>query len=256
MNRLGSESWMEADWPAPPGIRAGTTLRGGGSSSGAFASLNLGLWTGDRVDLVRANRARVVRGLGLPAEPPWLRQVHGARVVRVESGAAAAARADACVSGRAGTVCAVLTADCVPILLCSDDGRRIGAAHAGWRGLLAGVIEATVGALATPPRSLLAWIGPAIGADHYRVGDELPARFAARDHAHLRAFAGDDNGRWHCDLATLARQCLARAGVEAVFGGRWCTARDAERFFSYRRESVTGRMASMVWLESRTTSQE
>lgn len=232
------------DWPAPAQVRALITTRAGGASVGPYASLNLADHVGDDPAAVRANRARL-RAL-LPTEPVWLEQVHGTDVLRVETGGAR--RADAAVSRAPGTVCAVLTADCLPVLLADRAGTVVAAAHAGWRGLSAGVLERTVVAMDTDPGQLLAWLGPAIGPDAFQVGDEVRAAFLAADAAAAAAFRPDGPGKWRADLYALARQRLARAGVQAVYGGGLCTFSDPGRFFSYRRDGTTGRMASLIWL--------
>lgn len=232
------------DWPVPARVRALITTRAGGTSVGPYASLNLADHVGDDPAAVRANRARL-RAL-LPAEPVWLEQVHGTDVLCVETGGAR--RADAAVSRTPGTVCAVLTADCLPVLLADRAGTVVAAAHAGWRGLCAGVLERTVAAMDTDPGQLLAWLGPAIGPEAFQVGDEVRAAFLAVDAAAAAAFRPDGPGKWRADLYALARQRLARAGVQARYGGGLCTFSDPGRFFSYRRDGTTGRMASLIWL--------
>jgi len=241
--------WMVPDWPAQAAVRALTTIRAGGHSRAPFDGLNLGLGIGDDATAVRANRALLHARAGLPSAPLWLHQVHGSRVVHAASGVARAARADACVARAPNQVCAVLTADCLPILLCDRAGTRIAAAHAGWRGLAAGVVEATVTALATRPAELLAWIGPAISGDAYEVGNAVRELFLAQDPATTHAFTRNQRGRWQCDLVELARRRLTRLGVAFVGGGNWCTAGDPARFFSYRRDRITGRMATLIWID-------
>ncbi len=243
------ESVLRAQWPAPRGVRALTTLRGpAGHSQGPFASLDLGLRNGDDPGVVQANRALLREGLGLPSPPRWLRQVHGTTVVR-EPAAGMEPEADAAVSCTPGTVLAILTADCLPMVLASQDGRWIGAAHAGWRGLAAGVLEATVAAIEAAPGSLLAWLGPAAGPQAYEVGAEVRDAFLSRDPAAGTAFAPTRPGHWHVDLYSLARQRLARAGLrpDAIHGGTHCTITDPTRFYSHRRDHTTGRMATLVW---------
>lgn len=246
--------WIAADWPAPPGVRAGQTLRSGGllsgMSDGAHAALNLGSNTGDDPAAVAANRALLREARQLPREPAWLRQVHGTVVVdaaTVAEGSAPAA--DAAQTDQAGVVCAVLTADCLPVLFCADDGSWIGAAHAGWRGLAGGVLEATLRAAPLPPQRLLAWLGVAIGPAHFEVGPEVREAFTAIDPVAADAFTRGHGDRWHGDLYVLARQRLARGGLSRVFGGGLCTYADAARFYSFRREPDTGRMASLIWRE-------
>lgn len=234
------------DWPAPPNVRALATTRGGGVSAGPYASLNLGDHVGDEPAAVAANRAILRRQL--PAEPLWLRQVHGTRCVVAEE-VATAAEADASISFTAGRVCAVLTADCLPVLFCDVGGTAVAAAHAGWRGLLAGVLEKSALALRRSPGEMMAWLGPAIGPAAFEVGDEVRAAFVAHDAAAAGAFVPQGPGKWLCDLYALARQRLAALGIRRIAGGAWCTATDAERFFSYRRDGATGRMASLIWLD-------
>ncbi|HEY7671279.1 MAG TPA: peptidoglycan editing factor PgeF [Gammaproteobacteria bacterium] len=237
------------DWPAPACVRAVATERGGGVSIGRYASFNLAAHVGDTADAVRENRRRLVQGLKLPSEPVWLDQVHGARIADLD--AAPAGPADGAVTRRPGIVCVILTADCLPVLLTDRAGTRVGAAHGGWRGLAAGVLPAIVAAMGLPAREVLAWLGPAIGPEAYEVGAEVREAFLARDPAASAAFAANARGRWQADLYALARLSLAAAGVTAIYGGGFCTATDAERFFSHRREAPCGRMASLIWLEPR-----
>lgn len=239
--------WIVPDWPAPPGVKAFVTTRAGGVSRGPFASFNLGLRTGDDPDAVAANRARL-RAL-LPQEPKWLRQVHGADVVEADA-IEEAPRADAAVARRPGTVCAVLVADCVPVLICDRAGSCVAAAHAGWRGLAAGVLERTVERTRAAPAELIAFLGPAIGPRAFEVGRDVFDAFAARDARSRDAFVPRAPGKWLADLYALARLALARAGVNAVYGGGWCTFTEHERFYSYRRERTTGRMAALIWRET------
>jgi len=187
-------------------------------------------------------------GLALPAEPAWLEQVHGTGVVELDEAAPPTTTADAILTRCAGRVCVVQVADCLPVLFAAADGSAVAAAHAGWRGLAAGVLEVTVARLGTEPRGLLAWLGPAISAQHFEVGAEVRAAFTAADAGAAVAFVENARGRWRCDLAQLARRRLAALGVEHVFGGSWCTYADAARFFSYRREGQCGRMAALIWL--------
>ncbi|QJD30016.1 peptidoglycan editing factor PgeF [Methylococcus geothermalis] len=235
--------WIEPDWPAPPGVRAASTLRRGGTSVGAYAGLNLGAHVGDAPEAVAANRAFLRRRLDLPAEPAWLRQVHGSDAV--EAGVEPEPAADASYTRDVGVVCAVMTADCLPVLLCTRDGKGVAAVHAGWRGLAGGVIERAADALGSG--GLLAWLGPAIGPAAFEVGEEVRAAFLAQDAESDAAFRGGDNGRWFADIYLLARLRLRRLGIGDVHGGRWCTYSDENRFFSYRRDGVTGRMATLIW---------
>lgn len=214
---------------------------------GPFASLNLGDHVGDDPDSVARNRARVLERLGLPAEPLWLSQVHGCEVALAGT-APRGCIADAAVARAPGQVCAVLTADCLPLLLCDRAGLSVAAVHAGWRGLAAGVVEQAVGALGADPGQVLAWLGPAIGPDAFEVGAEVRELFLAADPGAGEAFRPGPGGRWLADLGVLAARRLERIGVRAVFGGGLCTYSDPSRFFSYRRDGVTGRQASLIWL--------
>lgn len=226
------------------------TTRPGGVSTGAFASLNLGDHVGDAPAAVAANRRRLAVALGLPVEPLWLRQVHGTQVADAAV-AAPGAQADASVAAVPGMVCAVLTADCLPVLFCDEAGTRIAAAHAGWRGLAAGVLEATVAALeASGARAdhLLAWIGPAISAAAYEVGDEVRDAFLSADPQAVSGFTANARGRWQLDLPALARQRLTAVGISRVYGGDLCTHGDPQRFFSHRRDGHCGRQATLIWL--------
>lgn len=242
-------SVLPADWPAPPGVRALTTLRGpAGEAEVPFDRFDLGLRNGDDIATVQRNRALLARGLGLPSPPCWLRQVHGTHVV-VDPDPADEPEADAAVARRPGTVLAILTADCLPVVLASADGAVIAAAHAGWRGLAAGVLEATVMAMDAAPESLLAWLGPAAGPEAYEVGAEVRDAFVGRDAEAAAAFAGTRPGHWRVDLYRLARQRLASAGLlpQAIHGRALCTISDPQRFYSHRRDGRTGRMATLAW---------
>jgi len=236
---------IHPDWGAPPNVRAMTTTRHGGVSTGAWAGFNLGTRCGDDPVHVAQNRALLDKELPQPVQ--WLRQVHGTRAIRLSEGLSAEPEpeADAAVTFRPGQVCAVLTADCLPVFFCNRKGDRAGMAHAGWRGLAAGVLAATVEVLDEDPAELMAWLGPAIGPGAYEVGvevaeafrDEYPAGFTRRGERYL------------LDLYALARLKLAAVGVRSVYGGGFCTLTESDRFFSYRRDGVTGRMASLIWLE-------
>jgi YfiH family protein len=237
--------WIVADWPAPAGIRSLITTRNGGVGSGAHASFNLGLRCGDDADAVAANRLQLQRLL--PQPPRWLHQVHGARVV-VADDLDHEAEADASVARAPGTVCAVMIADCMPVLLCDEGGSVVAAAHAGWRGLSAGVLENTVRAMNVEPARLFAWLGPAIGPAAFEVGDDVRDAFVGADAGAAAAFAPHGDGKWLADLFTLGRRRLAACGVTRVSGGGLCTVADPQRFFSYRRDRITGRMAALIWL--------
>ena len=246
------EDWIVPDWPVAPQVRAVCTTRRGGFSRGPWASMNPATHVGDDPATVQANRKALQQELRLPAEPHWLQQVHGTTVI--DAGEAFVAGevpvADAAHCSQPGAVCAVLTADCLPVLLCDAAGRHVAALHAGWRGLAAGVIEQTIDAMQQPGETLLAWLGPAIGPDAYQVGDEVRDVFLGHDKEAETAFRQGPDGNWMADLYRLARQRLAERGVSAIYGGHECSFTDAERFFSYRRDGVTGRMATLIWLES------
>lgn len=239
-------NFIRPEWAAPAGVRALSTTRQGGVSGAPWQSLNLGDHVGDAPAAVAANRALLRREL--PAEPVWLRQVHGTRCVDAAH-VGVGVEADASFTRQRGVVCAVLTADCLPVLFCAEDASVVGIAHAGWRGLADGVIEATVAAMGEPGERLLAWLGPAIGAPAFEVGDEVRERFVAHDARAALAFVAGAEGKWWCDIHELARQRLRSLGVRRVTSADSCTLRDEGSFFSYRRDGVTGRMASLVWLE-------
>ncbi|HET7313184.1 peptidoglycan editing factor PgeF [Salinisphaera sp.] len=241
-----ARDFLAADWPAPAHIRAGTTRRTGGVSEPPYDALNLGAHTGDDSAAVAQNRARLCSALDLPAEPVWLTQVHGKTVADLDAGHAGPA--DAAIAGRPDRVAAVLTADCLPVVLCDRRGGCWGAVHAGWRGLAAGVLEATVAALPAGPVDLMAWMGPAIGADRFEVGRDVLDAFAAADPDCTHLFApAEKTGKYHADIYALARRRLQAAGVANVHGGGYCTVTDRARFYSYRRDGSTGRMATLIW---------
>lgn len=224
------------------------TTRAGGVSAGPYSTLNLGAHVGDDPNAVAENRSRVERALQLPSQPTWLNQVHGREVVEA-SARREPPTADASIARGPGVVCAVLTADCLPVILCDERGTRVAAAHGGWRGLVGGILEVTVAALESPPASLLAWLGPAIEQDAFEVGDDVREQFVARDPTNEHAFVRNERGRWQADLYALARLELTRLGVSQIHGGAFSCYADAERFFSYRRDGKTGRMATLIWLE-------
>ena len=262
MSAAPHPDWIVPDWPAPRRVRALVTTRSGGVSTGAFAGLNLGERVGDDPECVARNRA-IVRAC-LPAAPQWMRQVHGTAVIELRADASAdvaadiradadadakaEVEADAAVARAPRQVCAVLTADCLPVLLCHRDGSVVGIAHAGWRGLAAGVIDAVVRAMNAPPGNLMAYLGPGIGPRAYEVGGEVREVFVRQDVRAAAAFAPLPGGKFLADLYALARQRLAAAGVGEIHGGEFCTLSEA-RFFSFRRDRNTGRMASLIWIE-------
>lgn len=239
------QTWLPADWSAPESVVAGTTLRDGGVSRGSFGSLNLGAYEDD-ADAVRENRSRFRSLCDLPAEPCWLRQVHGNHVV-IDPAPGRLLEADAAITRNSAVVCVVQTADCLPVIFASADGAELAVAHAGWRGLARGVLEATVRAMSMDPADLLAWLGPAISQSAFEVGGEVREEFLAHDAAAGDCFAENERGRWQADLYGLARMRLSRVGVEQVSGGEYCTFNEPERFFSYRRDGACGRMASFVF---------
>lgn len=245
---FNGNEWITPDWPAPAHVHALITTRDGGVSVGPYASLNPADHVGDDPQAVRRNR-EIVRA-ALPREPHWLNQVHSANVHRIGGDPQSVPEADASISALAHQVCVVLTADCLPLLFCADDGSEVGAAHAGWRGLAAGILERTVQSMALPGARILAYLGPAIGPSAFEVGPEVRAEFMQAD-AHAGAafqpVAGSE--KYLANLYLLARQRLANVGVTRVFGGDFCTYSDAQRFYSYRRDGATGRMASLIWLD-------
>lgn len=245
MSGAPDSRWIVPDWPATPKVRALITTRAGGVSAGRYAGLNLGTEVGDDPEHVARNRA-IVRAC-LPGDPLYLKQVHGIRVVDAAE-SAAGVEADGAVARASGGVCVVLTADCVPLLLCDRAGSVAGVAHAGWRGLAAGIVEEVVRAMGSPPGEIFAYLGPGIGPLAYEVGEDTRRVFVDEDPGAAAAFAPWRDGKYLADLYRLARRRLAAAGVVAVYGGGFCTVAD-ERFFSFRRDGVTGRMASFVWIE-------
>ena len=252
---MAAPAWFDADWPAPPGVRALTTLRTGeGVSPPPFDRFNLGLRSGDDPALAARNRARLADRLALPSPPHWLRQVHGIRVLRFDAPAghdpagAHEPEADAAVTSTRGVVLAILSADCLPVVLAARDGSEIGAAHCSWRNLAAGMVEATVAAMRTGPRDLVAWLGPAAGPEKYEIGAEVYAAFVDADAGAATAFVPTRPGHWRVDLFALARRRLAALGVTDVHGGGVCTISDPVRFHSVRRDGgASGRMATLAW---------
>ncbi len=258
-------AFLAADWPAPPGVHAFTTLRHGpGESKPPFDRFNLGNFhaaDGDDPATVERNRARLIEAAGLPSTPHWLKQVHGVEVVRCINSPAPgiapgiapddAPIADAAVTSTPNTVLAILTADCLPVVFAAADGGEVAAAHAGWPGLSSGVLEATVAAMRTPADRVIAWIGPAAGPQRYEIGADVRDRFLAHDVRAERAFVATRPGHWRVDLFAIARMRLAQAGVARVYGGDLCTISDPQRFFSHRRDARTGRMATLVWFDGR-----
>ncbi len=239
-------NWIIPEWPCPSRVRAVITTRSGGVSSGNYASMNLGMAVGDRIESVNENRRRLM--VALPSPPKWLQQVHGNQVVKAQQLDEADRKADAAVTTTVAKVCAVTVADCLPVLLCDQSGQVVAVAHAGWRGLCAGIIENTVSAMERPGRQLLAYLGPAIGPLAFEVGDEVRTAFVECDAQAASAFRRYRHGKWLGDLFELARQRLRKVGVSKVFGGQDCTYSDPKRFFSHRRDKVSGRMAALIWI--------
>lgn len=252
----GGLELIHPDWPVPERVRAISTTRTGGSSDAPYAELNLGVHVGDDAEKVAANRAALARFAGITTRPGWLDQVHGTVVADFDAADPDKHRvpptADASVTSRPGRVCVIMTADCLPVLLTDAAGTAVAAAHGGWRGLAAGVLEATVAAFSDrgiAARDLLAWFGPAIGPAAYEVDQAVAVALSPEDSG---ALIPGRAGHWQLDLYELARLRLGRAGVERVYGGDLCTHADSARFFSYRRDGVTGRQATLIWLADDT----
>lgn len=242
-------SWIEPDWPAPAHVKAVCTTRLGGYSQLPYDSLNLGTHVEDELETVLRNRQYLQASLNLPEEPLWLEQIHSTVVADADR-EQPEITADASVSHQTGKVCVVMTADCLPVLFTNQEGSVIAAAHAGWRGLNEGVLEATVNSMKCPVDEILAWLGPAIGPENFEVGEEVREAFVEKHPEADKAFvAGQEKGKWYADIYQLARIRLAACGVDKVYGGGFCTFADAKRFFSYRREGQTGRMASLIWID-------
>lgn len=234
------------DWPAPAGVKALVTTRHGGISAVPWASFNLGDHVGDQPSAVSENRRRLRQAL--PDNPRWLTQVHSAVCVDAAE-LAMPVSADASFSRKKNVVCAILTADCLPVLLCDEFATVVAIAHAGWRGLAAGVLESTIHAMQVEPDRLMAWLGPAIGPSAFEVGDDVRDAFVTRGAQSAHAFSHRPNGKWLADIYALAGLRLNAAGIQRITSTNWCTATQADLFFSYRRDGITGRMASCIWLE-------
>ncbi len=244
---MSTERNLWADWPAPQNVKALVTTRNGGLSTGGFTSFNLGVASGDHPPTVHANRQLLQQDLAIT--PLWLQQVHGVSVAEAAS-AVQGIEADAAVGRQPGVACAVLTADCLPVLLCDLAGTTVAAVHAGWRGLANGVLEATVQSMGIPGESIMAWFGPAISSEHFEVGPEVREQFLARDSDAAQAFILGVGDRWFASLYTLARQRLEHLGIQRIYGGKYCSYAQPELFYSYRRDGAhSGRMASLIWLE-------
>ncbi|MDO9267921.1 MAG: peptidoglycan editing factor PgeF [Methylobacter sp.] len=257
----GINHWLTPDWPAPANIHAATLLRTGGVSCGPYASLNPAMHVGDDAELVKQNRQVIKELLNLPGDPVWLDQIHSNRAVQADlsfakEGRGGLPKADASYTAESAVVCAVMTADCLPLLVCAADGSQVAAIHAGWRGLLAGVIGNTITSMQSPLPPLckrggrgdfLVWLGPAIGPDCFEVGAEVRNAFLEKSAAFIKAFKEQNNGQWLADIYQLARIDLAMLGIDKVYGGGFCTVTEHERFYSYRRDKQTGRMATLIW---------
>jgi YfiH family protein len=258
--------WLVPDWPAPAGVKAAFTTRSGGQSRPPYDSLNLGTHVGDALADVQANRALLQRALGV--RPVFLEQVHGTAVQRLQADTPDGTVADACLGSQPGLACTIMVADCLPILLCDTRGRWVAAAHAGWRGLAGqggvGVVESTLAAIYAQNKALahvestraapeiIAWLGPCIGPTAFEVGAEVRQAFVEVIPAAADCFVAAPGGKWLANLPALARQRLQAAGVDAVYGNDgstpWCTVSNASRFFSHRRDRVSGRLAACIWL--------
>ncbi len=239
--------WITPDWPAPSNIRAITTTRNGGFSHRPYDSMNISSYVGDDPKAVQKNREYLQSTLNTPSQPQWLEQVHGTLAVNAAH-ITEPVKADACYSNEKNIVCTIQTADCLPVLLCNKTGTTVAAIHAGWRGLADGIIEETIKAMACRGNELIAWLGPAIGPKAFESGDDVRNAFIAHDEQAKTAFIRQANGLWLADIYKLAQQRLAGQGVTACYGGNFCTYHDKERFYSFRRDQTTGRMATLIWL--------
>ena len=242
-----SLSYLTPSWSAPACVKAYVSTRQGGVSEGEFGSLNLGGHVGDEINDVKQNRQLFSSDLAMPNSIVWLNQVHGTNVVVLPSNDNEL-DADAAVTAQIGQVCAVLTADCLPVFFCNKQGTQVGVAHAGWRSLCSGVLENTLKHFSAPS-DVLVWFGPAIGSAAFEVGEDVRDAFITKNAEAEAAFVFQGNGKWLADLYLLARQRLSACGVAEIYGGDCCTYQDQARFFSYRRDGKTGRMASVIWLD-------
>ena len=239
---------IEAKWNAPSQVKALCTTRQGGFSQPPYDSLNLATHVGDDDQSVMRNRELLCHSLRLPAEPCWLEQTHSTRVVSLESDSSRLA--DAAITREADTIAIVMTADCLPILLCNRSGSEVAAIHAGWRGLADGVIEATVNDMNSSADQLLAWIGPGISQQCFEVGSEVRDFYIARNRADESYFVANRPAHWLCDLSGLASATMARLDIAEISRAGYCSYSDDSHYFSYRRNALTGRLASLIWIDS------
>ena len=240
-------SFFTANWTAPRHVKTLITTRNGGVSSGAYSSLNVGAHVGDDPNHVAQNRARVQTQVPVPIA--YLQQTHSTIVVQAADSVVAPLNADASVDASGKVACAVMTADCLPVLFCDRAGTVVAAAHAGWRGLVGGILQNTLAAMQADPGAIMAYLGPAIGPDAFEVGEDVREAFCRLHSSAENAFEGIGGGKYLADIYTLARQTLRREGVNLIYGGTHCTVLERDTFFSYRRDGQTGRMVSMIWLE-------
>ena len=238
-------------WDAPPNVRALTSTRDGGVSMAPYNSLNVADHVDDDPDSIAINRDRLAASARLPSDPVWLKQVHGKTIIDAAV-ATPATEADGSVSSVPDIVCAVLTADCLPVFLCDQAGGQAAVLHAGWRGLSAGIIEQGVRAMSAPAPELLAWLGPAIGPDVFEVGTDVRQVFIRHDPQAQTAFKASGHNKWLADIYLLARMRLQALGLKQITGGDYCTYSDEDRFFSFRRDGKCGRMASLIWLDGKS----
>ncbi len=239
--------WITPDWPAPKNIRAITTTRNGGFSQTPYDSMNISTYVGDDPEAVQKNRQYLQSTLNIPSQLHWLEQVHGTLAVNAAH-ITETVKADACYSSEKNIICTIQTADCLPVLLCDKTGTTVAAIHAGWRGLADGIIEQAINTMNCPGNKLIAWLGPAIGPKAFESGDDVRDAFIAHDKQAKTAFTQQTNGLWLADIYELARQRLTNQGVTACYGGNFCTYHDEARFYSFRRDQTTGRMATLIWL--------
>lgn len=245
---MQTPGWIEPDWPAPKTVRAVMTTRSGGVSLPPYDSMNLATHVGDDAGFVQQNRQRLQQIMDLSLQPLWLNQVHGTRIVDVAD-ATEGCDADGSFARGPQRPCVVMTADCLPVLICDRQATQVAAVHAGWRGLVNGAVEAAIEAFDAPNKDLLIWLGVAIGPSHFEVGDEVREAFLLHDAEAADAFVETSAGKWLANIYRLARRRLAMMGIESVYGGEGCSFADAESFFSYRRQRDCGRMASLIWLQ-------